>query len=63
MPIAQIMILEGRTEAQRRALIRSVTAAIVESLAVQPDSVRVLIQEIPPLHWGVGGVPIHERGR
>jgi 4-oxalocrotonate tautomerase len=63
MPIAQIMILEGRTEEQRRALMRSVTAAIVESLAVKPDSVRVLIQEIPPLGWGVGGVPIQERSR
>jgi 4-oxalocrotonate tautomerase len=63
MPIAQIMILEGRSEEQRRALLRSVTAAITESLGVKPESVRVIIQQIPPSSWGVGGVPIEERNR
>ena len=63
MPIAQILILEGRSEEQRRALLRSVTAAITESLSVKPESVRVIIQEVPPAHWGVGGVSIAEGAR
>jgi 4-oxalocrotonate tautomerase len=63
MPIANVQILAGRPAEARQALIRSVTAAIVESLQVKPESVRVIIQEVPPEHWGIGGVSAKELGR
>lgn len=63
MPIATIMILEGRPPQVRQALIRSVTTAIVETLKVKPESVRVIVQEVPPEHWGIGGVSAKELGR
>jgi 4-oxalocrotonate tautomerase len=56
MPIANLMILEGRAPEVKQALIRAVTNAIVDSLQVKPGSVRVIVQEIPPQHWGIGGV-------
>jgi 4-oxalocrotonate tautomerase len=40
-----------------------VTAAIVESLQVKPESVRVIVQEVPPEYWGIGGVSAKELGR
>jgi 4-oxalocrotonate tautomerase len=63
MPIANIQILAGRPAEAKRALIQAVTAAIVESLQVKPESVRVLVQEVPPEHWGIGGVSAKELGR
>jgi len=63
MPIANIQILAGRPAEARRALIQAVTAAIVESLQVKPESVRVIVQEVPPEHWGIGGVSAKELGR
>jgi 4-oxalocrotonate tautomerase len=63
MPIANVQILAGRAPEAKQALIRSVTAAIVESLQVKPESVRVIVQEIPPEHWGIGGVSAKELGR
>jgi 4-oxalocrotonate tautomerase len=63
MPIANIQILEGRPPEAKQALIRSVTAAIVEALKVKPESVRVIVQEIPSEHWGIGGVSAKELGR
>ena len=63
MPIANIQILEGCPPEAKQALIRSVTAAIVEALKVKPESVRVIVQEIPPEHWGIGGVSAKELGR
>lgn len=60
MPIAHLHILEGRTDQQKEMLIRKVTAAIVDSLQVSADSVRVLIQEVPKSQWGVGGVPFSQ---
>jgi 4-oxalocrotonate tautomerase len=63
VPIAQILILEGRTPEQRREMMRSVTHAIAEALDADPETVRVIIQEVPAESWGVGGLPVKERGR
>jgi 4-oxalocrotonate tautomerase len=63
MPIAQVQIIQGRPAQVKEALIRSVTAAIVESLGVKPESVRVIVQEIAAEHWGIGGATAKELGR
>jgi 4-oxalocrotonate tautomerase len=63
MPIANIQILQGREPAMKAALIKSVTAAIVETLHVPAQSVRVIVQEVDPAHWGIGGVSAKELGR
>lgn len=63
MPIVQVSILQGRDKEQIRNLIEGVTAAITTSLDVQPEQVRVLITELPPSHWGVGGVTKEEQSR
>ena len=63
MPIAHLQILQGREAPLKAALIRAVTAAIVDSLKVKPESVRVIITEVPPEHWGIGGVSAKELGR
>jgi 4-oxalocrotonate tautomerase len=63
MPIANIQILQGREPALKTALIKNVTAAIVETLRVKPESVRVIVQEVDPAHWGIGGVSAKELGR
>jgi 4-oxalocrotonate tautomerase len=61
MPIVRIDMLSGRTPEQKAELIRRVTAALVETLAVKPEQVRVLIYELPPEHWGIGGETMEER--
>lgn len=56
MPIITVNILSGRTDSQKRALIRSLTDAAVNSLDVQLAQVRIIINEVAPEHWGAGGV-------
>jgi 4-oxalocrotonate tautomerase len=63
MPIANLMILEGRTLEIKQALIRAVTTSIVDTLKVKPESVRVILQEVPPEHWGIGGVSARDLAR
>jgi 4-oxalocrotonate tautomerase len=64
MPIVRIDLLEGRAPERKTDLIRRVTEAVVAALAVQPEQVRVLLSEVPPEHWGIGGVTVAEgRGR
>lgn len=57
MPIVDITLFEGRSPQQKLALMEKVTQAIVESIGVKPEGVRVILREIPPEHFAVGGVP------
>ncbi len=56
MPIITANILMGRTVDQKRALISELTEAAVRTLGVQHGQVRVIIREVAPEHWGVGGI-------
>jgi 4-oxalocrotonate tautomerase len=55
MPIVRIELLQGRTPALKDELIVRVTDAVVTTLGVDPEQVRVLLYELPPEHWAVGG--------
>lgn len=57
MPIVEITLFEGRDPQQKVALMQKVTEAIVETIGVKPEGVRVILREIPPEHFSVGGVP------
>lgn len=63
MPFAQIHIMEGRSEEQKRAVIEKVTAALVEAVGVPIETVRVLITEVPKTQWGIGGKSAKDLGR
>ncbi|MCL2656270.1 MAG: 4-oxalocrotonate tautomerase [Betaproteobacteria bacterium] len=63
MPFATIQLIEGRTPEQKRAVIEKVTQALVEAVGAPQQSIRVLIQEVPSAHWGIGGVPAQDLGR
>ncbi|MBI2276428.1 MAG: 4-oxalocrotonate tautomerase family protein [Dechloromonas sp.] len=63
MPFAQIQLMEGRSEDQKRAVIEKVTAALVEAVGAPIETVRVIITEIPKAHWGIGGKSAKDLGR
>lgn len=58
MPIAEVLIFEGRTDDQKREILREVTDALVRSMGAAPERVRVILKEIPTMHFSVAGVPI-----
>ena len=57
MPIAQLYIIEGRTDEQKETLIRQVSVAMANSLDAPLERVRVIITEMPKNHFGIGGEP------
>ena len=63
MPFAQIHMMEGRSDEQKRAVIEKVTAALVEAVGAPIETVRVLITEVPKTHWGIGGKSAKDPGR
>lgn len=63
MPFAQIFMIEGRTEAQKKAVIEKVTQALVEAVNAPKENVRVWIQDVPKENWGIAGVSAKALGR
>ena len=63
MPFAQIYMIEGRTEEQKRAVIEKVSAALVEATDTPIANVRVWIHDVPKENWGIAGVSAKDLGR
>ena len=55
MPICQNHMLEGRTVEQKRKLIAKITEAMFDAIGAKPESVRVILTEMPKEHFGIGG--------
>lgn len=63
MPFAQIYLVEGRTEAQKRAVIENVTQALMDAVQAPQENVRVWITEVPKENWGIAGRTAKDLGR
>ena len=63
MPFAQIYMLEGRTEEQKKAVIEKVTQALVDGVGGPPANERVWIHDVPKENRGIAGVSAKELGR
>ena len=63
MPFAQIYMIEGRTEEQKKAVIEKVTQALVDAVGAPAANVRVWIHDVPKENWGIAGQSAKELGR
>ena len=63
MPIVLIHMLPGRSNDAKKSLLKNVTAAVTSTLDVKAETVRVLIHEIPWIHYGIAGLPADEYRR
>ena len=63
MPIAQLYIIEGRSDEQKETLIQEVSEAMARSLDAPIERVRVLITEMPKQHFGIAGQSAKKLGR
>lgn len=56
MPIVNVKLLEGRTDEQLKALVQEVTNAVEKTTNANREAIHVVIEEMAPHHYGVGGV-------
>ncbi|WP_374488769.1 2-hydroxymuconate tautomerase [Zoogloea sp.] len=63
MPFAQIYMIEGRSEEQKRAVIEKVSQALVDAVGAPKEAIRVWIQEVPKTNWGIAGQTAKDLGR
>jgi 4-oxalocrotonate tautomerase len=62
MPRLIVQQIEGRSVEQKRELARRLTDAVVDILNVDPETVTVFIEEVPPENFARGGVLALDRG-
>jgi 4-oxalocrotonate tautomerase len=60
MPLIQVHLLKGRTDQQKRRLIRELTDVMVDVLGSDPVRVTVVVNEVDAENWGRGGVPLSD---
>jgi len=61
MPIIHVHMFEGKTLDQKRKLVVAMTEAVVKSLDTKPESVRILLHDVPRHNLAVAGVLASER--
>ncbi len=57
MPLVHIDMLEGRSEEKISNMIVAVSEAIASSLETNIESGRIVVNEMAPHQYGVGGKP------
>jgi 4-oxalocrotonate tautomerase len=61
MPIIHVEMLEGRSVDQKRVLAKELTDAFVRSCGGDASAVRVLLREVAPVDWAIGGTLVADR--
>lgn len=55
MPIIEVSLVEGRPAEAKERLIQALTDAAIEAIGAPRETVRVILRELPPAHYAVGG--------
>ena len=61
MPIIHVNLYEGRSLEQRKKLVVAMTEAVVKSLEVKPEAVRIVLHDLPKHNVAVAGVLASEK--
>lgn len=61
MPYVTVKMLEGRTEEQKRELVKKVTDAVSETTGAPKENIVVFIEEMTKNHYAVGGVRLSDK--
>jgi 4-oxalocrotonate tautomerase len=61
VPRLIVQQIEGRSIEQKRELARRLTDTVIDILKVDPETVTVFIEEVPPENFARGGVLAFDR--
>ncbi len=56
MPVVTIDMWEGRSLAQKRELVKAMTKAMVDIAGVNPETLHIIIHDVPKTNWGRNGI-------
>ncbi len=55
MPIIHVHMLEGRSQDLKKKLVANMTEAVVKSLDVKPDAVRIILFDMAKSNYSIAG--------
>jgi len=55
-------MMEGRPVEVKARLVEEVTRAVADTLNVKPEQVRIILHEMDPHHYAIGGTLWADRG-
>jgi 4-oxalocrotonate tautomerase len=55
MPFVTVHMYPGRSAAQKEAVVRGITDVLVRDAGAKPESVEVILMEVPREHWALAG--------
>jgi len=61
MPFLILKMTPGATDEQKAKLIKDLSQVVVDVMGKDPQSMRVLIEEIPAENWGIAGETLAAR--
>ncbi len=61
MPLVTVGLYEGRSIEKKRELVQAVTETVARVLNTPPESVWVILEDVPKQNWGAGGVLASDR--
>ena len=56
MPFINVKMLAGRSEEQKRELVKAITDAMVNICGAKPEGTTVLIEDVAKEDWAKGGI-------
>jgi 4-oxalocrotonate tautomerase len=54
MPVVMVYMWAGRTEEQKRKLVKEIYRAFNESLGIQEKDLHIVLQDVDKKNWGLG---------
>lgn len=63
MPVVMVYMLPGRTDEQKRQLVKAMTDAMVNIAKAPAQNTAVLIHEVPQNDWSLGGALVSDTNR
>ena len=61
MPFINVKMLEGRSEEQKRELVKAITDAMVNICGAKSEGTTVVIESLAKEDWAKGGILMSDR--
>jgi len=61
VPLVTIAMYPGRDLEKKREIVKEVTDTLTRVMNIAPESVWVILEEVPKEHWGAAGALASDR--
>lgn len=63
MPLIQVLNASPSTTEKKRQLLAALTETYARVMEIRPDTIRVVLHELPRENWSVAGVTLADSGQ